>query len=741
MRGAPFFVIILLVLVLLSLTGCQSVSHSGPPPVALTVTRAGSGSGTVTSTPAGINCGTSCSGSFSAGTSVVLTATPAANNTFDGWSGACSGKGSCTVVLNQASSVTATFSGAVQLSVKKTGTGTGTITSAPAGIDCGSSCTASFATGTTLTLTAVPDASSTFSGWSGVCSGTGTCQVTVTQATTVSAAFAPAATAQLSVALAGYGTGTVTSSPAGINCPANCVASFPVNTTVSLTAQPNPGFPFGGWSGACTGSSPCTINLTADNAVTARFDGSLKSLNHIVILAQENRSFDHYFGALREYWAQNGFPDQPFDGLAQFNIPAGAAPTNPGCDPAYPYDPNANPPLLNDCVVDSSSPTITSFHLASQCIENPSPSWNESHVDRNLADPTNATAALDGFVQTAANNSRRNSGPPDDYLDFDGHRAMGFYDGSDLNYYYFMASSFATSDRWFAPVMTRTQPNRMYMIAATSEGRVYPPSSTLVKAKTIFEELEAAGITWKIYVQSLGTSCADTDSACLINYSSIGWFVFGWQMKQDPTLLAHVQSVNQYLKDAQNGTLPSVALIEPSYGAALDEHPTVQNAFPTRIQAGAKYVSSLINSLMNSPSWKDSAFIFTFDEGGGLYDHVAPYSPVPNPDGIQPADLRSGDICLGTPNAPTCDFTYTGYRVPLMVVSPFTKKNYVSHTPTDHTAMLKLIETRFGLPTLTKRDAWAIDMTEFFDFVNAPWATPPSPPAQITTGACTLTPP
>ncbi len=85
---------------------------------------------------------------------------------------------------------------------------------------------------------------------------------------------------------------------------------------------------------------------------------------------------------------------------------------------------------------------------------------------------------------------------------------------------------------------------------------------------------------------------------------------------------------------------------------------------------------------------------------------------------------------------PTCDFVFTGYRVPLIVVSPYAKKNYVSHNVADTTAILKLIETRFGVPALTKRDAAQIDMTEFFDFNNPSWMTPPSPPAQNTNGAC-----
>ena len=137
---------------------------------------------------------------------------------------------------------------------------------------------------------------------------------------------------------------------------------------------------------------------------------------------------------------------------------------------------------------------------------------------------------------------------------------------------------------------------------------------------------------------------------------------------------------------------------------------------------------------MSIPSWSNSVFILTYDEGGGLYDHVPPLATV-SPDGIRPSDLQPGDICT-TGTGANCDFTFTGYRVPLLVISPFTRRNYVSHTPTDYTAILKFIETRFGLSALTNRDAAQMDMTEFFDFQGVPWATPPSPPAQATNGVC-----
>ena len=179
--------------------------------------------------------------------------------------------------------------------------------------------------------------------------------------------------------------------------------------------------------------------------------GSLQSINHIIIFAQENRSFDHYFGAMRQYWAQNGVADQSFDGLPQFNPASGIAPLQgpvpliPGCDPSLPY------PASEYCVADPSN-RISSFHFTSMCQEEQSPFWDEAHVDWNFNDPTGQSAALlNGFVVTAADDARQQSPT---LMDTNGIRAMGYFDGSDLNYYYFMASNFATSDRWFSPPWT-----------------------------------------------------------------------------------------------------------------------------------------------------------------------------------------------------------------------------------------------------------------------------------------------
>jgi uncharacterized delta-60 repeat protein len=159
----------------------------------LTTSTAGNGSGVVTSSPAGIDCGMICTDTFAQAVPVTLTATPAAGSLFTGWQGGegCSGTtGSCAVVMTSDRSLTATFTLAETLSITKSGSGTGKVTSTPAGIHCGPSCAHSYAYGTTVTLTASPAANSTFKGWSGACSGTGTCSVTMKQARSTEATFA-----------------------------------------------------------------------------------------------------------------------------------------------------------------------------------------------------------------------------------------------------------------------------------------------------------------------------------------------------------------------------------------------------------------------------------------------------------------------------------------------------------------------------------------------------------------------
>ena len=245
----------------------------------LTVAKAGTGTGTVTSSPVGINCGATCSASFTSGQVVVLTAVAATGSTFAGWSGAgCTGTGTCSVTMSAAEGVTATFNTTASnftLTVTKAGTGAGTVRSTPAGINCGATCSASFASGTQITLTATASDGSTFTGWgAGPCEGTGTCTFTITAATTVVANFTQSGNNfTLSVNEAGTGTGTVTSNPAGINCPTTCSASFTSGQVVALTATATSGSTFAGWSGAgCTGTGGCSVTMSAAETVTATFN-------------------------------------------------------------------------------------------------------------------------------------------------------------------------------------------------------------------------------------------------------------------------------------------------------------------------------------------------------------------------------------------------------------------------------------------------------------------------------------
>lgn len=227
----------------------------------------GNGQGTVTSSPPGIDCGATCSGSFAEGMVVALTAVPDAGSEFEGWSGACSGKSACVVNITAAQNVTATFTRTYALTVSKTGPGT--ITSSPAGIECGATCTATFGTGATVTLTAAPGPGGEFQGWGGACSGKQpTCVVSMNSAQAVTASFKPVY--QLVVGKTGQG--TVNSAPEGIQCGATCDAGFVEGVTVTLTATPDAGYRFVQWSGACTGNAVCTVTMDAAKSITATFE-------------------------------------------------------------------------------------------------------------------------------------------------------------------------------------------------------------------------------------------------------------------------------------------------------------------------------------------------------------------------------------------------------------------------------------------------------------------------------------
>lgn len=388
--------------------------------------------------------------------------------------------------------------------------------------------------------------------------------------------------------------------------------------------------------------------LGALSAAPAGASG-IANVNHIVVFMQENRSADTYLGQL-----------------------------NAQGQPAYEAEPTSgNPNPL-------ASGTITPFHKTSLCeTSDLNHSWNGEHQAYD-------NGAMDGF--TAANDI---NSPNADPTDPTGSRTMGYYDQSDLPFYYSLYNTFSTNDRYFQSVLSQTYPNRFYLLTGTSFGHIRndnPPAGGWPQT-TIFDRLGAAGISWKIYYQQ-------------IPFGSLFSYV---QQHMD-----HVAPISQYYADAAAGTLPAVSFIDPIFVGApnteTDEHPS------SNVQVGQSFAYSVVNALESSPNWSDSALFLTYDENGGFYDHVAPPAAVP-PDNTAPM-LQPGDTSAA--------FDHYGFRVPVVVVSPYSKAHYVSHVVDDHTSILKFIETRYGLSPLTARDAAADPMLDMFDFTTAAFATPPT---------------
>ena len=538
-----------------------------------------------------------------------------------------------------------------------------------------------------------------------------------------------------------------------------------------------------GSSGSTGGSSPTTPSTPAS-------PGTVAAINHVIFLMQENRTFDTYFGMLNPYRQTNGF--------------------NVG-DDGKTYNVDGIDDKLNKISnVNDSGTSFSLFKFGSACIDDMSSAWLESYGDVSRYNFTPARPILmDGFVHTAENfaTSCSVSGCGSGVLtdDLVGRRAMGYYDQDFLNYYYYMASQFALSDRWFSPVSSNSTPNRIATVTGgTTQGLANDPFlvdkfTSSLAIPTIFEALDKAGVSWKIYYGITQSGCVlpNTGAASCSGLPDItlNSLTYGFKYVYAPATpgqctqvgsnatpsgaavgdpanaycidATHIAPISQYFTDVANHTLPSFAWIDPAYGIS-DEHPGSGQS----ILNGQLQVSRLINALMASPSWADSVFFLSFDEGGGPYDNVPPVphhtndftdtslgvttdisSIAVNADGFKPC-LAPVNSITGAP-APTvhCDLSsdepgassgdapaiqgfaaQLGFRLPNMIVSPFTRRHYVSHTPMDHTAIIKFVEDRFigNGQYLTPREAAQPNLLEFFDFTAVPWATPP-PAAQVPT--------
>ena len=403
----------------------------------------------------------------------------------------------------------------------------------------------------------------------------------------------------------------------------------------------------------------------------ARADGNLRKVKHVVVIMQENHSFDNYFGALAYapgspyhsglFGCRNG-DHSCVDGLA-------CVPDNNGGLRCY----NANR--------DDDGSLVSVFHDSRRCA---SPdldhSWLGTHQEMNFLRPnsTRRFSLSDGFVRVNDKTEQIDNGvenPTDD-------QTMGFYTQDDIPFYYNLASQFAINDRYFASVLGPTFPNRSYLMAATSFGHLTtsdtfpPPGGYKPVNGTILDLLEKNNVSWADYFQD----APQAGSFRLFGTTGIDPHFFPL-----PVLL-------QQAAGAPNlPPLPSVSFVDPNFGLfgtarENDEHP------PTDIQRGQAFVSLVVNALRNGPYWQDTVIFITYDEHGGYFDHVAP--PVP-PAGT-PGEYLTIDPLPAVANGIAGPIGL-GYRVPMLVVSPFSRGGYVSSEVFDHTSQLRFLEERFGV--------------------------------------------
>jgi phospholipase C len=273
--------------------------------------------------------------------------------------------------------------------------------------------------------------------------------------------------------------------------------------------------------------------------------------------------------------------------------------------------------------------------------------------------------ACDGWLRAGAN---------DEY-------AIGYYTNADLSFFGRAAQDWTVCDRYFSSVMTETFPNRFHQHAAQTD-RI-ANSFELSSLPTIWDRLAERGLTGRYYV---------SDSP----------FLAFWGLKYLP-ISRHVAS---FFADCQAGTLPQVSFVEPRFieestGLSNDDHPHAD------VRGGQAFLNRVYRAVTTSPAWSRIVLVINYDEWGGFFDHVPP--PV--------AAVPSGDQAVGLDGL-------RGFRVPNLVVSPFARRGFVSHTVFDHASVLKLIEWRWDLPPLTVRDATAANLAEVLDFANASTAAP-----------------
>jgi phospholipase C len=413
----------------------------------------------------------------------------------------------------------------------------------------------------------------------------------------------------------------------------------------------------------------------------------LTDIEHVVIFIQENRSFDHYFGSYR---GVRGFADQSL----AFQQPDPANTTNPPVGVLLPFH------------LDTSKANAACTHDITH-------DWVPQHQSWN-------SGAMDGFVT-----SRLPINPNDAVL------TMGYYTRADLPFYYAVADAFTICDNYFCSVMGPTDPNRLYTMAASIDPAGQnggPLLETLVANRSSFfgklsyttmpEQLEARGISWKVYSSPdqniLNSIFSDNVLSYFKNFqdpkSPLYQNAFGPQFPVD------------FLADVLSGNLPQVSWVLASI--VDSDHPPAPSLF------GESTLSGIISALTaNSALWARTVLFATYDENGGFFDHVVPMTAPPGTPGeYVTAPAVPDPMVVGNP--PILGPIGLGFRVPMLVISPFSRGGFVSPDLLDHTSVLRFLETRFGaeVPNLSAwRRATVGDLTSAFNFSQPDESIPALP--------------
>lgn len=453
-------------------------------------------------------------------------------------------------------------------------------------------------------------------------------------------------------------------------------------------------------SGAFAAALPESIQralaIPANNAT-----GTLADVEHIVFMMQENRSFDHYFGTLR---GVRGFGDpravKLSSGQSVFHQPDGAGAT---ILPFHPTAANLGLQFLEDLPHD-----WTTTHLA----------WNQGQYDQWVTAKTYLTMA---HLQRA-----------------------------DIPYHYALADAFTVCDAYHASLLGPTDPNRYHMFSGWvgNDGKGGGPVIDNTEAgygwSTFPEQLEAAGVSWKVY-QDIGTglnaagSWGSTTDAYIGNYGDNSLLYFNQYRNALPGSALYDKAVtgtnvavsgtlfDHFRSDVSAGTLPQVSwVVAPE---AYSEHPN----WPANY--GAYYVSQILDALTANPAvWSKTVFLIMYDENDGFFDHMVPPTPPQSAAAGASNVDTTNELYAGSTGNPSGPYGL-GARVPLLVVSPWSKGGWVSSEVFDHTSLIRFVAKRFGTakaplsdPNITAwRSAVSGDLTSAFDFANPNSAEPTLP--------------